>query len=276
MLIARAQWYIESFLDEPLTLDQIAVDCSVSTFHLTRTFSVLTGMPVMRYVWRRRLSHAAETLAANGPSVLATALAAGYQSHEAFTRAFKAEFGLSPNQVRSAGRVPNGLTRPSFLSRTPMPRTLKPPVIERMPERLIVGPSRRYDIQTRSAIPAQWTAYNQDGTAPADLIADKWYGVISGFDEADASFDYLCGVEVTRRGPLPPGQTLVTIPAGTYARFATRDHISAMNGMWAEIYSDWLGLDGLTPRTGPSLEYYPVEFDGRTGEGGYEIWIPVV
>jgi AraC family transcriptional regulator len=66
MLIARAQWYIESFLDEPLTLDQIAGDCKVSTFHLTRTFSVLTGMPVMRYVWRRRLSRAAEALARDG------------------------------------------------------------------------------------------------------------------------------------------------------------------------------------------------------------------
>jgi AraC family transcriptional regulator len=275
MLIARAQWYIESFLDEPLTLDQIAVDCSVSTFHLTRTFSVLTGMPVMRYVWRRRLSRAAEALARKTPSVLTTALEAGYQSHEAFTRAFKAEFGLSPNQVRSDGRAPDGLIRPSFISRTPMPRTLTPPVVEMMPERLIVGLSRRYNVQTRSAIPAQWAAYNEDGATPPDAIADKWYGVISAFSEADASFDYLCGVEITRRCPLPPGQILVTIGAGNYARFATRDHISAMNGMWAEIYSDWLGTDGLSPRLGPSLEYYPVEFDGRTGEGGYEIWIPV-
>jgi AraC family transcriptional regulator len=67
----------------------------------------------------------------------------------------------------------------------------------------------------------------------------------------------------------------VTIGAGTYARFATRDHISTMNRMWSEIYSDWLGTDGLSPRPGPSLEYYPLEFDGRTGEGGYEIWVPV-
>jgi AraC family transcriptional regulator len=275
MLIARAQWYIESFLDEPLTLDQIAGDCNVSTFHLTRTFSVLTGMPVMRYVWRRRLSRAAEALARQTPSVLTTALEAGYQSHEAFTRAFKAEFGLSPNQVRSDGRAPDSLIRPSFMSRTPMPRTLTPPVVETMPERLIVGLSRRYDMQTRSAIPAQWAAYNEDGATPSDAIAGKWYGVISAFSEADTSFDYLCGVEIARRCPLPPGQTLVTVRAGNYARFATRDHISAMNGMWAEIYSDWLGTDGLSPRLGPSLEYYPVEFDGRTGEGGYEIWIPV-
>jgi AraC family transcriptional regulator len=275
MLVARAQWYIECYLDEPLTLDQIAGDCKVSTFHLTRTFSILTGMPVMRYVWRRRLSRAAETLAASAPSVLTTALAAGYQSHEAFTRAFKAEFGLSPNQVRTGGRAPDGLTKPSFMTRTPMPRTLTPPVVEQMPERLIVGLSRRYDMQTRSAIPAQWAAYNEDGATPPDLIADRWYGVNSAFSEADASFDYLCGVEVTRRGPLPSGQTLVTIAAGNYARFATRDHISAMNGMWSEIYSDWLGQDNLMPRPGPSLEYYSLEFDGRTGEGGYEIWIPV-
>jgi AraC family transcriptional regulator len=158
MLIARARWYIESFLDEPLTLDQIAVDCNVSTFHLSRTFSVLVGMPVMRYVWRRRLSRAAEALARQTPSVLTTALEAGYQSHEALTRAFKAEFGRLQNQVRTDGRAPDGLTKPSFMSRIPMPRTLTAPQVELMPERLIVGLSRRYDMQTRSAIPAQWAA----------------------------------------------------------------------------------------------------------------------
>lgn len=275
MLIDRAQRYIESFLDEPLTLDQIAGDCNVSPFHLTRAFSILTGMPVMRYVWRRRLSRAAESLATQGPSILTTALSAGYQSHEAFTRAFKAAFGLSPNQVRSSGRAPSGLTNPTFMSRTPMPRTLSPPIVEHMPERLIVGPSRRYDMQTRSAIPAQWAAYSEDGTTPPNWIADKWYGVISAYSEADNSFDYLCGVEVTGRGPLPQGQTLIAIGAGNCARFATRDHISAMTSMWAEIYSDWLGQDRLVPRPGPSLEYYPVEFDGRTGQGGYEIWVPI-
>jgi AraC family transcriptional regulator len=275
MLIARAQWYIESFLAEPLTLERIAADCRVSTFHLTRTFTVLTGMPVMRYVWRRRLARAAEALGQDGQSVMAAALDAGYQSHEAFSRAFKAEFGLSPRQLRTGRIAPDRLVKPTFMRMPPMPRTLAPPTIETMPERRIVGLSRRYDMETRSAIPAQWAAYNEDDTPPEGWVPDRWYGIISGFSAAGDMFDYLCGVEVPRPGPLPVGQTVIVVPPGRYARFASRDHISTMSAVWMEIYSNWLGQDGLRPRQAPSLEYYPVEFDGRTGEGGFEIWLPV-
>lgn len=275
MLIARAQWYIESYLAEPLTLDRIAADCKVSPFHLTRTFTVLTGMPVMRYVWRRRLARAAETLGQEGQSVMTVALDAGYQSHEAFSRAFKAEFGLSPRQLRTRRIAPDRLVRPTFMRMSPMPRTLAQPAIEAMPERLIVGLNRRYDMDSRSAIPAQWAAYNEDGTRPDDWVPDRWYGVVSGFSETGEEFDYLCGVEVLRRGLLPDGQSLLVVPPGRYARFATRKHISEISAIWMEIYSDWLGQNGLQPRHAPSIEFYPADFDGRTGEGGFELWVPV-
>ena len=275
MLIARAEWYIESFLSEELTLEQIAGDCKVSPFHLTRTFSVLTGMPVMRYVWRRRLSRAAEQLAAGSASVLTVALDAGYASHEAFSRAFKAEFGVTPQATRTSGKAPETLTKPTFTEIKSMPKTLDPPVIEMMPERLMAGLTRRYTMESRSAIPAQWAEYNQDETQPAHTIPDKWFGVVYGFNADGDAFDYLCGVEVNARGTLPDGQVIIAVPPGNYARFATKRHISQMNDMWSEIYGEWLGSDGLAARPGPSVEFYPIEFDGRTGDGGYEIWIAV-
>ena len=146
MLIERAQWYIESFLTEELTLERIARDCRVSTFHLTRMFSVLTGIPVMRYVWKRRLTRAAERLAQGHGSILSVALDAGYASHEAFTRAFKAEFGTTPTSLRSGGPSALALTQPSFMRSKKMTRTLSPPKIDVMKERLIAGPSRRYEM----------------------------------------------------------------------------------------------------------------------------------
>ena len=274
MLISRAQWYIESFLTEDLTLEQIAADCKVSTFHLSRTFTVLTGAPVMRYVWKRRLTRAAEHLTNGSDSVLNVALDAGYASHEAFSRAFKAEFGLSPSALAPAKLAALPLTQPLFMSRKPMPKTMTPPVIETMPDRLFVGPTKIYDMQSRTAIPAQWAAYNEADQVPEHVIPDAWYGLCYDFTD-DGSFSYLCGVEVTKRGSVPPGQTLVTLPAGQYARFKSNQHISQMGDIWSEIYAEWLGADGLTARPGPSVEFYPPEFDGRTGEGGFEIWIAV-
>jgi AraC family transcriptional regulator len=54
-----------------------------------------------------------------------------------------------------------------------------------------------------------------------------------------------------------------------------RDSIAEMPAVWAEIHGHWLQQPEWHPRPGPSVEYYPPAFDGATGQGGYEIWVPV-
>src|SRR5205807_7653999 len=98
----KALWYIESHLAEPLTLDDVAGVAGVSRFHLVRAFAAATGFSVMRYVRARRLSMAARALAAGAPDILTLALEADYGSHEAFTRAFRDHFGVTPEAVRAA------------------------------------------------------------------------------------------------------------------------------------------------------------------------------
>ena len=151
---------------------------------------------------------------------------------------------------------------------------LDPPKIEAMPERHFAGLMRRYDMQTRSAIPGQWRDYNQSEPLLKNVIPNAWYGVCYNFG-ADMSFDYLSGMEVTDPAGLPQGVASVTIPAGAYARFATKGHISTMPAIWGEIFQDWLKRPDYRPRPGPSVEYYPPEFDGMTGDGGFEIWVPI-
>src|SRR5919201_4075299 len=97
----KALWYIESHLAEPLTLDEIANIAGISRFHLVRAFAAATGFSVMRYVRARRLSEAARALAAGAPDILQVALDAEYGSHEAFTRAFREHFGITPEAVRA-------------------------------------------------------------------------------------------------------------------------------------------------------------------------------
>src|SRR3954467_11229719 len=101
----RALWYIESHLAEPMTLDEIAAISGVSRFHIVRAFAAATGRPVMRYVRGRRLTEAARSLADGAPDILSVALDAGYGSHEAFTRAFREQFGVTPEAVRLRGHV---------------------------------------------------------------------------------------------------------------------------------------------------------------------------
>ena len=98
----KALWYIESHLDGPLTLDDIAGVAGVSRFHIVRAFASATGFSVMRYARARRLSNAARALSAGAPDILSLALEADYSSHEAFTRAFRDHFGVTPEAVRAA------------------------------------------------------------------------------------------------------------------------------------------------------------------------------
>lgn len=71
---------------------------SVRSFH--RYFPALTGYGFGSYVRKRRLSEAADELVSSERSILAVALDWGYESHEAFTRAFKREFGVAPGSFR--------------------------------------------------------------------------------------------------------------------------------------------------------------------------------
>jgi len=100
-LTDKAIWVIERNLSRPLTLSELADACGVSRFHLAHAFGEAVGLSVMQYVRSRRLTEAARSLAlGDAPDILNLALDAGYGSHEAFTRAFRAQFGTTPEMVR--------------------------------------------------------------------------------------------------------------------------------------------------------------------------------
>src|SRR4051795_10933062 len=98
----KALWFIERHLANELTLDEIAGVGEVSRYHMVRAFAAATGLSVMRYVRARRLSEAARALANGAPDILQLALEADYGSHEAFTRAFRDHFGITPEAVRAS------------------------------------------------------------------------------------------------------------------------------------------------------------------------------
>src|SRR5512140_307314 len=101
----KALWFIESHLARELSLDEIAAIGGISRFHMVRAFAAATGLSVMRYVRARRLTEAARALASGAPDILTLALDADYGSHEAFTRAFRDHFGVTPETVRASSRL---------------------------------------------------------------------------------------------------------------------------------------------------------------------------
>ncbi len=90
-------------LDEPLPLAVLSARAGISPFHLHRLFSAVAGETPKQYILRLRVSRAAAMLLASDDSVLDIALSCGFQSHEAFTRAFRRRFGLTPRDYRARG-----------------------------------------------------------------------------------------------------------------------------------------------------------------------------
>lgn len=98
---------IEAKLNNPIELEQLADEAGMSFWHFLRVFRAVVGETPKDYIRRRRLTHAASALLENKQNILEIALTAGFESHEAFTRAFKSQFNISPRNFRFAGKQPD-------------------------------------------------------------------------------------------------------------------------------------------------------------------------
>lgn len=86
--------------DESLTLKLLAQEFGYSESHFSRRFRQVSGMQFRDYLRYRKLAFALRQLRDTDNSVLQIALDHGFSSHEAFTRAFREAYGLTPSEYR--------------------------------------------------------------------------------------------------------------------------------------------------------------------------------
>lgn len=96
---------IEDNWQEPPDLTDLAAQAGLSVFHFHRRFLAVIGETIGHYIQRTRLDAAAIWLCYANESIVSTALIVGYSSHEAFTRAFKRRFGVSPRRYRKLAQT---------------------------------------------------------------------------------------------------------------------------------------------------------------------------
>ncbi|MFN8418063.1 MAG: AraC family transcriptional regulator [Anaerolineae bacterium] len=95
--------YIRRHLDEPINRAVLAAIAGYSIPHFHRLFIGTTGVSIATYVRRIRLERAGRKLRAGAVDITEVALAAGYQTHAAFSKAFKQQYGVSPREFRLLG-----------------------------------------------------------------------------------------------------------------------------------------------------------------------------
>src|SRR5260370_14935997 len=155
----KALWFIESHLADQLTLDEIAGVAGISRFHMVRSFAAATGLAVMRYVRARRLSEAARALAGGAPDILTLALEADYGSHEAFTRAFRDHFGVTPEAVRSSTCLVKLTLQEAIVMDSTVIDNLQAPRFVTGKAFLVAGVGERYTCDSSAGIPGQWQRF---------------------------------------------------------------------------------------------------------------------
>ena len=272
-LAEKAIWVIENRRTEPLTLDDVARACGVSRFHLSRAFAERFGRPLIAYLRARRLTEAARALVHGEAEILAAALDAGYASHEAFTRAFRAEFGVPPSALRGAADLRAlALTDPPRLETT-MTDDLKAPEVKTRAAFRVAGLRRRFARDEMAAIPALWAEFQPHLGAIEGQRGKAAYGLCLPSKDVSA-IEYMACVEVAP-GAQPDGLETRDVPAARYAVFEHHGHVSEIRRTFAAIFDHGITDAGLEYAGGAEFEYYSDSFDPRTGAGVVEIWTPV-
>ncbi len=279
--IAELIAWIEARLDDTLTLDRIAQQAGLSPYHFSRLFTARMGRSVMAYVRGRRLVRGARRLC-DEPALklVELALDCGFESQEAFTRAFKRIFGVSPGRFRAGfaltpieGQYPMNLPTSTSTAVTRLPDLV------RLEAFSIAGPARRFDQESRAEIPQLWSALI--GALPFKGQEPSWatYGAVWSVDREEGSFDYMAGVGIAPGSTLPAGFSEKRIPAATYAVFRiTLDgsalHPQVKNAM-ATIWGQLIPASGLKLADSPDFELYDGRFEPTRPGAVIDFHVPV-
>jgi AraC family transcriptional regulator len=277
--------YIENNLEGEIEWRDAAAEANCSTFHFLRMFEVIAGVGAGEYVRRRRLSLAALSLTSGRAKVIEAAVRAGYDSPDAFSRAFRREFGANPSDARQPGTVLKTWPRLVFTvvlkGDTPMNYR-----IEHHEQITMIGlPLRTNTVDGKNTmdIPAFWRKVKEDGTMDAlcrAMPTGSKLGMLGvcadDYDEKTKEFTYLVAIESpANRSKLPQGCREIKAPAGTWAIFeSTGPMPTSIQKVWKRIFQEWFPTSGYEHGPGPQLEVYP-EGDSSSPDYYCEVWIPV-
>lgn len=280
----RAIAWIEDHLTEEIAWDAAAREAACSLFHFLRMFEVITGITAGDYVRRRRLSLAAMDLASSDARTIDVAMRYGYESPDAFARAFRKLFGCTPTEARQPGTRLRSYPPITFAITLTGAHAMEYR-IESKPTFQLTGLPLRTSTregQSNRDIPALWERRTQDGTvaALAALVpagnAIGVVGVCAEFDMKSGEFSYFIAIQTpTDRSALPAGCRDVAVPAATWGIFEVRGPLpESIQGVIQRIFGEWFPSSGWEHADGPELEVYT---DGNTRSPGYysEVWIPL-
>lgn len=281
--LTRAIEYIEANLDSVLEIDDIARVALVSRYHFQRMFHALTGFTVTEYIRNRRLSLAGEELSYKDVKVIEVAMKYGYESPDAFTKAFQRLHGVLPSKIKKGNVTLKAFTKLSFQLSIRGECEMNYRIVKKDAFKMFGVDFQTTTVDKRlyKEIPEFCDRIWEDGTHLSMNTflgypkMNMLHGVHYDFRE-DGSRRYMMGWEVPEK-QIPNQYTLLQIPAHTWAVFEGKGIMPeglVIQDIWRRIYTEWFPSSGFQQVEGPCIEKH-FWLDEMYQKYTCEVWIPI-
>lgn len=275
--------YIEENLAGEISYEVISKIAGCSVYNFQRMFSYIADKPLSEYIRSRRLTIAAFDLLNSTDRIIDIAIKYGYESQDAFTRAFKKFHSVVPSSVRNEIVQLRSCPRLSFQISIKGENHMSYQ-IEQWPTFKVMGISHKVKTSTAfQVIPKIWEKAWQDGTMQKlienfpDYRPAGFLGIAAGGQWGDSEeMNYIIAVtshvdvhECKHISALE-GMQEFSFPAATWAIFEANGELpDATQKVYKQFYTEWLPNSGYELADIPTIECY-------MQENRQEVWIAVI
>ena len=266
--------FIQNNLDGELSLEELSREAYFSQYHFHRVFRALVGETLQEHIRRLRLERAASYLKFSDKMIIDIAFDACYQTHEAFSRAFKLAFGCSPSEFRSNNTSPQiGQAKIHYKNG-----------VSEKDITIMIG-DEKMDVEIKTIEPMKVAFVRHVG--PYDEVGAAWEEVctklgIEGYLGAGNKFigisyddpsvtppeklRYDACITVDENFVPPEGVMVQTIGGGEYAVTTHFGPYEKLGETYSKLYGQWLVQSNREYRSEPGLEFYLNSPDGTEPE----------
>ena len=216
--------FVEANLCEEISLETVSRRFHISEFHFDRMFRTVTGRTLKQYILGRKLSAALEKLGATQEKVIDIAYDFGFRYPEVFSRAFKKQFGVSPEMFRKDKPAVDPVQKAQIVERS---------IVNYQGKMALKGEGVFLNELTLEGIEFEANAGHEDFKremqTSADLffaralqsprlIKDRFYALVHCHAEDNGEYAVFYGMEAVCPGRAE-GLTPRLVPEGWYERF---------------------------------------------------------
>ncbi|MDK2951581.1 MAG: AraC family transcriptional regulator [Kosmotogales bacterium] len=271
--------YIDCNLDKRILVDELCEGVPYSKVQLCRIFYYLTGFTFNQYIKTRKLSEAALDLIHTDKSIIEVGMDYGYDSQEAFTRAFKKIFRVTPGIYRRKRLLfSNQILRKIKINRKFQGgKNMEPKKVKK--ESFYVVGFKYYGNAIPDNAPGLWNELMRKQNEIKNIYKPvEWIGLMCTGEEefVDEKADYIAGARVTDLSSIPEGMRGYEVPAREYLVFTHKGTLDKLGETYNYIYSQYFpACREYTPTGMMEFEYYDQRFVGDKPESEFDIYIPV-